>query len=49
MFHELGHAMLGRVHTNEMLPDCLHYKSMMLDGNQFVVYESQTVSVDVYH
>jgi hypothetical protein len=42
MFHELGHAVLGRQHTNEMLPDCVHYKSMMLNGNQFVVYERVT-------
>jgi hypothetical protein len=39
MFHELGHAMLARQHTNEMLSDCIHYKSMMLAGNQFVVYD----------
>jgi len=41
MFHELGHAVLGRQHTNELLPDCSSYKSMMMDGDQFVVYASE--------
>jgi hypothetical protein len=42
MFHELGHAVLGRLHANDMLADCVHYKSMMLSGNQFVVYDQET-------
>jgi hypothetical protein len=40
MFHELGHAMLRRTHTNELLPSC-DYKSMMLEGNQFKIYDDE--------
>jgi hypothetical protein len=40
MFHELGHAVLGRYHTDEKLPNC-EFKSMMVSTNQFIVYDSE--------
>jgi len=49
MFHELGHAVLRRQHTNEMLPNCTNYKSMMMDGNQFIIYGSETDSKRQYY
>jgi hypothetical protein len=36
-FHEMGHAVLRRVHINDTLPNG-DYKSMMFDGNQFNLY-----------
>ena len=47
MFHEIGHAVLRRQHTNEQLPNC-DYKSMMMDGNQFIVYGEQSVKREYY-
>jgi hypothetical protein len=39
-FHEMGHAVLRRVHINDTLPNG-DYKSMMFDGNQFNLYGAQ--------
>jgi len=38
-FHEMGHAVLGRAHQNDTLPNG-NFKSMMFDGNQFGLYDS---------
>jgi hypothetical protein len=41
MFHELGHAILGRSHDNTKLLNG-DYKTMMFGGNQFNLYSSDT-------
>ncbi|HEY5825801.1 MAG TPA: hypothetical protein VIT44_15610 [Cyclobacteriaceae bacterium] len=41
LFHELGHAILRRQHTNDTLPNG-DYKSMMIGSNQFNIYNSHT-------
>jgi hypothetical protein len=38
-FHEMGHAVLGRAHKNDTLPNG-DFKSMMFAGNQFGLYDS---------
>jgi len=38
-FHEMGHAVLGRMHINDTLPNG-DFKSMMFGGNQFWLYDS---------
>jgi hypothetical protein len=39
LFHEMGHAVLGRAHNNDTLPNG-DFKSMMFAGNQFRLYDS---------
>lgn len=41
LFHELGHALLGRVHDNTKLPNG-DYKTMMFGGDQFNLYNEDT-------
>jgi hypothetical protein len=41
LFHELGHAILGRPHLNDTLSNG-DFKSMMFAGNQFGVYNEST-------
>lgn len=41
MFHELGHAVLGRLHDNTKLPNG-DYKTMMFGGSQFGLYTEET-------
>jgi len=48
LFHELGHAVLGRLHINDTLPNG-DYKSMMFGGNQFNVYNSHTPEKRQYY
>jgi len=48
LFHELGHAILRRQHTNDTLPNG-DYKSMMFGGNQFGVYTSNTPEKRQYY
>lgn len=38
MFHALGAAILRRTATNEFLPNCIDYKSLMLEGELFLPY-----------
>jgi len=48
MFHELGHALLGRVHDNTTLPNG-DYKTMMFGGNQFNIYTLDTPEKRKYY
>ncbi len=48
LFHELGHAVLGRPHINDTLPNG-DFKSMMFGGNQFGVYNSHTPEKRQYY
>jgi hypothetical protein len=52
MFHELGHALLGRVHDNSKLPNG-DYKSMMCGGSVFnilfTVYNEDTPEKRKYY
>jgi len=41
LFHELGHALLGRPHNNDTLPNG-DFKSMMFEGTQFNIYNAHT-------
>jgi hypothetical protein len=41
LFHEIGHAILGRSHDNSMLPNG-DYKTMMFAGNQFDLYSEDS-------
>jgi hypothetical protein len=48
MFHELGHAYLGRLHNNNLL-DNGDYKTMMFNGNQFGLYSGYTPEKRKYY
>jgi hypothetical protein len=48
MFHELGHAYLGRLHNNDLL-DNGNFKTMMFDGVQFGVYSEYTPEKRKYY
>jgi hypothetical protein len=48
MFHELGHAYLGRIHNNVLL-DNGDYKTMMFNGNQFGLYSENTPEKRKYY
>jgi hypothetical protein len=48
MFHEIGHALLGRVHTNERLPDCSSFKSIM-NENSLTVYTNSSIERREYY
>lgn len=49
VFHEIGHAVLGRFHTEEFLPNGAH-KSIMCGGcNNFSVYEESTLFKRAYY
>jgi hypothetical protein len=41
LFHEMGHAILGRSHDNNKLPNG-DYKTMMFGGNQFDLYSEDS-------
>ena len=48
LFHELGHAFLGRFHNNDLLENG-DYKTMMFDGSQFGVYSEYTPEKRKYY
>lgn len=49
VFHELGHAVLSRAHTDLTLPDGYRYKSMMCTGCPLIKsYGEETILRDYY-
>ncbi len=48
MFHEIGHARLGRLHDNTKLPNG-DFKTLMFDGNQFRLYTENTPEKRAYY
>lgn len=48
MFHEIGHARLGRLHDNTKLPNG-DFKTLMFDGNQFSLYTKDTPEKRAYY
>lgn len=48
MFHELGHAYLGRNHNNNLLENG-DYKTMMFNGNQFGLYAEYSIEKRKYY
>ena len=48
LFHEMGHAILGRNHDNTKLPNG-DFKTMMFAGNQFFLYSEDTPEKRKYY
>jgi hypothetical protein len=48
MFHEIGHARLGRLHDNTKLPNG-DFKTLMFDGNQIRLYTEDTPEKRTYY
>jgi len=48
LFHEMGHALLGRSHVNSALPNC-EFKSIMNEGTLFNLYDEKATDKRKYY